>query len=467
MADAGTRSLNLPAGELRWLALVWLLVGLLLAGVLWLVKGQVQEREGALLAQQARMLSSLLAQQMVTLDGMLAVLADAPEHTREEAATGSGWLLRQVQAQARLAGGIVAVLDGQGVVLAASDGALIGTRHDGEPFFEPLRRAPSAQTLYLGPPHRQGLMGDALVLSRAIVSPRAQLLGVVSAAFDLSLLKRSFAEVRMAPDAVAQLIYGEQAMLIPLGDDSAGAALDPTAQGLALMRHRALGVPASVQQVAVHGQSPELLAAVQSLGLPGVVTDRPLTLSVARSTRAIMDNWLALARALGLLYLFSTMAALGGLLWVRRRRRRRQAKRQHERQELHNLQARWNAVLHATHIGIWDWDQRTRRVYYSPAVQTMLGYGEHEFGTSWHAWASLLHPDDRGACWGACASSFASARKCSSRTCTACVARTAATSGWRCAGAWWSATTPAGRCASPGCRATSASAASWKPGWNA
>jgi len=152
MADIPDRRLSPLAGELRWLALVWLLVGAALACVLWLDRGRVESSEKVLLAQQARILSRALARQIATVNGALEVLADAPAHTREEAATGQGWLARQVRSQSRLHGGAQAVLDAQGRVLVASDASLAGSTHAGESFFQQIERAPSARTLYLGPP---------------------------------------------------------------------------------------------------------------------------------------------------------------------------------------------------------------------------------------------------------------------------------------------------------------------------
>lgn len=398
MADAPDGRLNPLAGELRWLALVWLLLGAALAAVLWLAHERVEAREKAALAQQARILAAVLTQQIATADGVLVALADAPEHTREEAATGRGWLARRVQAQSlRLSSGLVAVLDVGGRVLAASDAALEGAHHEHAPFFEQIKRAPSARTLYLGAQGDSALAGDALLLARAIVQPDGQLAGVVAAALDVARLKRAFANVRSAPDAVARLIHGEEALLIPLDDETPGAASGATAPGLALMRHRALGAVASVQDTPAHEGAPALVVALQTLDMPDAAIDRPVTLGVARERDALFDNWRTLAWALALLYLATAVAAAGGIVWVRKRRSVRWARQRRENERARTLQLRWDAVLHATQMGIWDWDERTRRMYYSPTFKALLGYAEEDFGDRWHEWVDLMHPDERDA----------------------------------------------------------------------
>ena len=397
MADLPDRRLNPLAGELRWLVLVWLLVGAALAYVLWVVHGHTESREKELLAQQVRLLSTALTQQIAMVNGTLEVLADAPAHTREEAATGQGWLVRQVQAQARLSGGVVAVLDARGVVLAASDGSLVGSRHAAEPFFRRIAREPSARTLYLGPPDPAGLAGPSLVLSRAVVTPDGELGDVVSAVLDLDRLRRAFADVRVAPDALARLFYGEEALLVPLGENQEGDGMRRTAAGLALMQHRAGGTPASVQETLAQDGAPELMVALQMLGAADPALDRPVTLGVGRPKSAIFASWRILAWMLILIYMITALMAAGGIVWVRKRRSVRLAREGLRRRQEQILQSRWDAVLQATHMGIWDWDARTRRMYYSSTFKTMLGYAEEDMGESWREWESRIHPDEREA----------------------------------------------------------------------
>lgn len=56
---------------------------------------------------------------------------------------------------------------------------------------------------------------------------------------------------------------------------------------------------------------------------------------------------------------------------------------------------RFHLALEATNDGIWDWEIRTGKVYFSPGYYSMLGYKPYEFPQRFDAWEGLLHPDDR------------------------------------------------------------------------
>ncbi|MBC7358619.1 MAG: PAS domain S-box protein [Desulfacinum sp.] len=56
---------------------------------------------------------------------------------------------------------------------------------------------------------------------------------------------------------------------------------------------------------------------------------------------------------------------------------------------------RFRQAMEAARDGIWEWDVRTGKVYYSPAYAQMLGYEVSEFGDVVGAWIEHVHPEDR------------------------------------------------------------------------
>ena len=56
---------------------------------------------------------------------------------------------------------------------------------------------------------------------------------------------------------------------------------------------------------------------------------------------------------------------------------------------------RYELAVRGAGVGIWDWDVRSGKVYFSPRWRMLLGYGENEIGANIEEYTSLIHPDDR------------------------------------------------------------------------
>ncbi|MBT9528275.1 MAG: PAS domain S-box protein [Rhizobacter sp.] len=63
-------------------------------------------------------------------------------------------------------------------------------------------------------------------------------------------------------------------------------------------------------------------------------------------------------------------------------------------QALAMAEERWKFALDGSGDGLWDWDGRTNKFYYSTRWKEMRGYADHEIGDSADEWRSRVHPDD-------------------------------------------------------------------------
>jgi PAS domain S-box-containing protein len=55
---------------------------------------------------------------------------------------------------------------------------------------------------------------------------------------------------------------------------------------------------------------------------------------------------------------------------------------------------RWKLVVEGVNDGVWDWDARTDRIYYSDRCKEIVGFKPDEIGDTREEWVSRCHPDD-------------------------------------------------------------------------
>lgn len=89
--------------------------------------------------------------------------------------------------------------------------------------------------------------------------------------------------------------------------------------------------------------------------------------------------WNTIAISLFFFLLFS--------LWVWQIRKQKEALRLSEEQ--------FKLAMQASKEGLWDWDLKTNKVYFSPGYTEMLGYRQDEIENTHQSWENLLHPDDK------------------------------------------------------------------------
>ncbi len=59
---------------------------------------------------------------------------------------------------------------------------------------------------------------------------------------------------------------------------------------------------------------------------------------------------------------------------------------------------RWQFALEGAGEGVWDWDAKTNKVFFSRQWKSLLGYEDDEIGDSLEEWSKRVHPDDIEQC---------------------------------------------------------------------
>jgi len=61
---------------------------------------------------------------------------------------------------------------------------------------------------------------------------------------------------------------------------------------------------------------------------------------------------------------------------------------------LHETNERFEYAMNATKDGLWDWDLKTKKVFFSKTWKEMIGYEEHELSDDLDVWSDRIHEDD-------------------------------------------------------------------------
>jgi diguanylate cyclase (GGDEF)-like protein/PAS domain S-box-containing protein len=71
--------------------------------------------------------------------------------------------------------------------------------------------------------------------------------------------------------------------------------------------------------------------------------------------------------------------------------------RKQAEETLKESEERYYLAARGANDGLWDWNIKKERVYYSPRWKDMLGYAEEEIAPTIDDWVNRIHPDDREA----------------------------------------------------------------------
>jgi PAS domain S-box-containing protein len=63
---------------------------------------------------------------------------------------------------------------------------------------------------------------------------------------------------------------------------------------------------------------------------------------------------------------------------------------------LETSEDRYSRAVRGTNDGMWDWNIKTGKIYFSNRWKQMLGYSNNQFPSNYNEWRSLIHPDDSG-----------------------------------------------------------------------
>ncbi|HCL87090.1 MAG TPA: diguanylate cyclase, partial [Comamonadaceae bacterium] len=341
-----------PALQWRWLAVVWLALGALLAALLLLDRNETLARERQHLVQQVGIVHDNLVRHITSIDAVLERLAGEPLPQPLDAGARQRINARlHVFSEALQGVRTLSVLDADGTIIASDRAEVIGHNVAYRDYYRAARAAPSADTLVLGKPFRAVLDGGwYLMAGRIRPGPGGGFGGVVLATLDPAQFLTLLESVRYAPDMRVGLTHGEGVRFLLSSEHPVAPGTDLSHPQTLFSRHVASGQRQSLLRgPAVDGEgTAAYLAALRTIQPPELHMDTPLVASAAREWSAVLSPWRTKVWLAVAAQLLLGAAACGALYLLQRRQREL---RQHQRALAHReqqLEARWRAALQAT-----------------------------------------------------------------------------------------------------------------------
>lgn len=383
--------------EWRWLVLLWLAAGVLMAMIMWHERSNMEAIERQRLVHQVRVIHDNLGRQLEAIHRSLSAIAGDVLQLRGQA-LGTDTLDDRLRTLHGAMSGISSlnVLDEHGTVIASSQDGLRGESLAHRAYFQTARQlaATAPHTLVVGAPARTLLGSWAITLARPVRGVQGRLEGVAIATLDSAAFETLLDSVRYTPDVVSTLVHGDGLRFLAVPDSEQQPGASVAQPGTLFSDHMQGGQPVSLAVGLLEPGQPQRLMALHTIRPDGLHMDKPLVVGVGRDWRLVLAGWYSRALWLGAAWLLAAGASAWWLGRSHRRRRRLWRREQDLAAQQAALQARWRVVLQATQQGVWDWDIAGGAVYFSPVWKSILGYEDADIAATLTERENRIHPDD-------------------------------------------------------------------------
>jgi len=378
----------------EWLVACILLVvlGIVLAAVLYRERSLVEAQESDRLQVHARVVDENLIRQLEGVNNALAGVRNELEHAgtaaAEAAAAGRLKLLSDAIPGVRT----MTIVDARGVIVASSRAELLGRDVSHRDYFTTPRARPDRSVLYVSTPFKSPLGPFVIALGRVLTDARGGFTGVVVATLDPEYFGVVLRSVHYAPDMRASIAHGDGQVFVntPLVEQTLGMNL--AKPGSMFTRHQQSGHTASLMTGRVLATGEDRMMVIRTLNRADLRMDKPMVAAVSRELSAVYLRWHDEALRFGLVY---ALVVLGSGLALHFSQRRRLALDHLEAQAARARQQdaeRVELALRGADLGLWDLQLPSKHMVVNARERQLLGYAaDGELPSNWHR---LIHPED-------------------------------------------------------------------------
>jgi PAS domain S-box-containing protein len=376
----------------EWRALLLVLLGtvLLVAGLAWRGRADIEQAESERLDGQARAVQRILARQLESTYAALVALREDASSWRGADLAGSASRRLKALADAIPGLAMVALLDPRGQVLASSRLTLIGSDLTAR---LPARADSDSGTLRVGRPFRDASGAWSIDLTLPVAEADGG--GTLIASLDPEYFRLVLRSVLYAPDMRAVLAHGAGEVLMFEPPRPADEGLNVARPGSLFLRHRDSGRDDNIFSGNVQSSGESRLVAMRTLRPAGVPMDVPLVLAINRDGEAVFEAWRQKTLWSGALYGVFALGLAAALALLQQRQRALHLLQQDAQARQRTEAERLALALRGADLGLWDLDIGSGRATVNARWSEMLGYAPGEVSSDAGAWLLLVHPDDR------------------------------------------------------------------------
>ena len=299
--------------RIEWLVLgtVALIAGGLLGYSVHADYDAIEQLEGERLQVQARVVGENLERQLEGVNNALAGIRDDLLQFGAKGMSVSPSRRLKTLSDAMTGVRTLLVANADGMALASNRDVLIGQNFSEREWYKAPRERPNLTMLYVSAPFETVLGVVSVNVTRAVVDPRGEFAGVVSASLDPEYFNVLLRSVLYAPDMRVAVAHGDGKAFVFMPPREGMVGMNFANPGSFFVRHRDSGQIATLLRGIATASGDERLMATRTVNRVGVPMDRPLIIHVSRSVTDMYRPWRVQSIAYGTLFgLFALIAGI-------------------------------------------------------------------------------------------------------------------------------------------------------------
>lgn len=321
-ADENAQHSSRPA---QWIILI---LGLAVLGFaaganLYFEHGRVQEREETRLMLDARIIASIVDENLRSLN---ATLKDLQQTASTPPLPVDMDKRLMILCDALTGVRSLIILNENGVALASNINELLGKNFSHREYFETAREENDPDRLYLSPPFKTVLNTYTMLLVRAIPGPDGEFRGIVAAALDPNFFAPLLDSVLFAPDVWTNLVHGAGTIFIMRPEREGIAGKNIKTPGSLFYRHMQSGRNESMFSDIVVATGEDRLLAAKTITVSHAHLIPPLVIGVSRDRETAFAGWRNDVYLHSTFYALTVMSSVIFLYLYQRRQRESEAR---------------------------------------------------------------------------------------------------------------------------------------------